>query len=147
MWIVKSDAGGSENQGIKVLWPYWYIQLFLLKSDQRSWYCLIHVYCKACRWILIFFFQTDHIYIQSLRGILDIHESGVNETNFHEVSIQNSHMSFAYFNLMHFTHSQIHIGTSLTYNRMCDFYLNSFGFIKTKRGPFILFLPLFCLYM
>lgn len=114
-----------------------------------SWYCLIqwHVYCKACRWILIFFFQTDHIYIQSLRGILDIHESGVNETNFHEVSIQNSHMSFAYFNLMHFTHSQIHIGSSLTYNRMCDFYLNSFGFIKTKRGPFILFLPLFCLYM
>lgn len=36
MWIVKLDAGGSENQGIKVLWPYWYIQLFLLKSDQRS---------------------------------------------------------------------------------------------------------------
>lgn len=28
--------------------------------------------------------ETDHIYIQSLRGILDIHESGVNETNFHE---------------------------------------------------------------
>ncbi|KAK3097022.1 hypothetical protein FSP39_005665 [Pinctada imbricata] len=28
--------------------------------------------------------ETDHIYIQSLRGIVDIHKSGINETNFHE---------------------------------------------------------------
>ncbi|XP_052100156.1 probable E3 ubiquitin-protein ligase HERC1 isoform X2 [Mytilus californianus] len=28
--------------------------------------------------------EVDHIYIQSLKGIIDIHESGVNETNFHE---------------------------------------------------------------
>ena len=32
------------------------------------------------------YFQVDHIYINSLRGIKDIHESGINETNFHEVS-------------------------------------------------------------
>ncbi|BFZ01051.1 hypothetical protein BsWGS_04090 [Bradybaena similaris] len=28
--------------------------------------------------------EVDHLYIQSLRGIRDIHESGINETNFHE---------------------------------------------------------------
>ncbi|XP_067667414.1 probable E3 ubiquitin-protein ligase HERC1 [Haliotis asinina] len=28
--------------------------------------------------------EVDHLYIQSLRGIQDIHENGVNETNFHE---------------------------------------------------------------
>ncbi|XP_035829751.1 probable E3 ubiquitin-protein ligase HERC1 isoform X3 [Aplysia californica] len=28
--------------------------------------------------------EVDHLYIQSLRGIIDIHESGINETNFHE---------------------------------------------------------------
>lgn len=29
--------------------------------------------------------QVDHVYVQTLRGIRDIHESGVNESNFHEV--------------------------------------------------------------
>lgn len=28
--------------------------------------------------------EVDHIYIQSLRGIKDLHENGINETNFHE---------------------------------------------------------------
>ena len=35
--------------------------------------------------VLFFFFQIDFMYIQSLRGILDLQETGVNETNFHEV--------------------------------------------------------------
>ncbi|KAJ8304849.1 hypothetical protein KUTeg_018432 [Tegillarca granosa] len=30
--------------------------------------------------------EVDHLYIQSLKGILFIHENGVNETNFHESS-------------------------------------------------------------
>lgn len=29
--------------------------------------------------------EVDHIYIQSLNGIKDLHETGINETNFHEV--------------------------------------------------------------
>ena len=37
---------------------------------------------KLFRWS-----QVDHIYIQSLRGIRELHETGINETNFHEVQM------------------------------------------------------------
>ena len=30
-------------------------------------------------------FQIDYMYLQSLRGIAEIHKNGINETNFHEV--------------------------------------------------------------
>ena len=33
--------------------------------------------------------QVDHVYIQSLRGIKDLQDTGINETNFHEVQVSS----------------------------------------------------------
>ena len=43
----------------------------------------------VCMWVHV---QVDHIYIQSLRGIKDLHENGINETNFHEVCMTCPHL-------------------------------------------------------
>ena len=42
-----------------------------------------------------FFFQVDLLYMQSLRGIRDIHESGVDELSFSEVSRINQNKTLA----------------------------------------------------
>ena len=52
--------------------PYVPLSLTCIWAEWKDWSCFFDP-------------QVDHIYIQSLRGIKDLHENGINETNFHEV--------------------------------------------------------------